>query len=323
MTPQGLRELIYNFRTSRVLLTAIELDLFSALDKESKTSAEVSSIISADPRATDRLMNVLCNIDLLEKKNGQFSNSDFSSRYLVKGKPDYISNLLHAVNLWDSWSNLTEIVRRGKPVQRNDKDGKNWRDNFIEAMHYRAVKQASEDINMIDLSGVRNVLDLGGGSGAYAMNFANSSKDIAAAVFDLPEVIPLTEKYLEKSGLKDKVKTIKGNYLTDDIGTGYDLIFLSAIIHSNSFEENKDLVMKCADALNKNGMLVIQDYVMDDERITPPAGTMFAINMLVNTKGGDTFTQTEIYSWLKNAGLKNIIRNETTRGSSQVIARKI
>ena len=323
MTPQELREIVYNFRTSRIILTALELEIFTALGKESKTSAEVSRIISTDARATDRLMNVLFNMDLLEKKNGQFSNNDFSSRFLVKGKPDYISNLLHAANLWDSWSNLSEIVRSGKPAARNNSENGNWLGNFIEAMHYRALKQASEDLSSLDLSGIKTILDLGGGSGAYAMEFVKTNSEIEATVFDLPEVIPLTRKYLKNAGLYEKIKTIKGNYLHDDIGSDYDLIFLSAIIHSNSFKDNKSLIKKCAGALNKNGRVVIQDYVMDEDRTSPPGGTMFAINMLVNTRGGDTYTQDEIYSWLSDAGFHEIIRNETTHGSSQVIARKI
>lgn len=323
MTPQELREAVFNFRTSRIILTGLELELFTALGKESKTSAEVAGIISADTRATDRLMNTLCNMDLLEKKNGQYSNTDFSSQYLVKGKPDYISNLLHSVNLWDSWSGLTEVVRKGKPPARPNEGRKNWLVNFIEAMHYRASKQAPGDISLIDLSGVRNVLDLGGGSGAYAMEFVKSVKEINATVFDLPDVIPLTEKYLKAAGLVERIKTIKGNYLSDGIGSGYDAVFLSAVIHSNSFDENKALIKKCADSLNKNGQVIIQDYVMDEDRISPPMGAMFAINMLVNTQSGDTFTQSEIYSWLKSAGLKEINRKETSHGAAQVAARKI
>ncbi len=323
MTPLELREAVFNFRNSRIILTALELELFTVLGKESKTSAEVAGIISADARATDRLMNTLCNLDLLEKKNGSFSNNEFSSRYLIKGRPDYISNLLHAANLWDSWSGLTEVVRKGKPPARTGEGRANWLVNFIEAMHYRASKQAPDDIRLIDLSGVGNVLDLGGGSGAFAMEFVKTGKGINATVFDLPDVIPLTEKYIKAAGLDGKIKTLKGNYLFDEIGSGYDLVYLSAIVHSNSFEENKALIKKCAGSLNRNGQVVIQDYVMEEDRISPPAGTMFAINMLVNTQGGDTFTQSEIYSWLKNAGLGNINRKETAHGTTQVSARKI
>ncbi len=290
MTPRELREIVYNFRESRIILTALELELFTAVGDGAKTSADVSKIISSNVRATDRLMNVLCNMNLLEKENEKFSNTEFSSRYLVRNIPDYISNLMHASNLWDSWSNLTEIIKEEKTIGRDAAKNK-WKENFIEAMHYRASREAPKDLNNLDLTGVKSVLDLGGGSGAYAMQFIKLKKDIKATVFDLPDVIPLTLKYISANGFEGKINTIKGNYLYDDIGSHYDLIFLSAIIHSNSFEENKRLIKKCAGALNEKGQIVIQDYAMDEDRLTPEAGALFAINMLVNTKGGDTFTQ--------------------------------
>lgn len=321
MTPRELREIVHNFRESRIILTALELELFTAVGDGSKTSADVSKIISSNVRATDRLMNVLCNMNLLEKENEKFSNTEFSSRYLVKNSPDYISNLMHASNLWDSWSNLTEITKEGKTIGRDAAKNK-WKENFIEAMHYRASREAPKDLNNLDLTGVKCVLDLGGGSGAYAMQFIKLKKDIKATVFDLPDVIPLTLKYISANGFEGKINTIKGNYLYDDIGSGYDLIFLSAIIHSNSFEENKRLIKKCADALNANGQIVIQDYAMDEDRLTPEVGALFAINMLVNTKGGDTFTQEEIFSWLRDAGINDIKRNETIHVAAQIIGRK-
>ena len=322
MTPRELREIVYNFRECRIILTALELELFTAVGDGAKTSADVSKIISSNVRATDRLMNVLCNMNLLEKENEKFSNTEFSSRYLVKNSPDYISNLMHASNLWDSWSNLTEIIKEGKTIGRDASKNK-WKENFIEAMHYRASREALKDLNNLDLTGVKSVLDLGGGSGAYAMQFIKLKKDIKATVFDLPDVIPLTLKYISANGFEGKINTIKGNYLYDDIGSGYDLIFLSAIIHSNSFEENKRLIKKCADALNANGQIVIQDYAMDEDRLTPEVGALFAINMLVNTKGGDTFTQEEIYSWLNDAGINDIKRNETIHVAAQIIGKKV
>ena len=322
MTPRELREIVYNFRESRIILTALELELFTAVGDGAKTSADVSKIISSNVRATDRLMNVLCNMNLLEKENEKFSNTEFSSRYLVKNSPDYISNLMHASNLWDSWSNLTEIIKEGKTIGRDAAKNK-WKENFIEAMHYRASREALKDLNNLDLTGVKSVLDLGGGSGAYAMQFIKQKPDIKATVFDLPDVIPLTLKYISANGFEGKINTIKGNYLYDDIGSGYDLIFLSAIIHSNSFEENKRLIKKCADALNANGQIVIQDYAMDEDRLTPEVGALFAINMLVNTKGGDTFTQEEIYSWLRDAGINDIKRNETIHVAAQIIGKKV
>ncbi len=322
MNPQEFLDIIYGFQTSRILLTSLELEIFTVISEGAKSSEDVSKLISSDIKATDRLMNALCALNLLEKYNGKFSNTNFSSKFLVKGKPDFISNMMHAVNLWDSWSRLTSIVRNGKGTSKVTSGSKNWLENFIEAMHYRALKQVPGDIDMLDLTNVHTVLDVGGGSGAYSMGFVKAKEDINAVVFDLPDVVPLTQKYISNAGLQDKIKTIKGNYLHDDLGSGYDLIFLSAIVHSNSFDENKRLIQKSADALNSGGQIVIQDFAMNEERTSPASGTFFALNMLVNTQGGDTYTEKEIYSWLENADLKEIKTNITSRGGAQIVGRK-
>ncbi len=322
MSPLELRDTVYRFQTSRIILTSLELGVFTALGESEKTSDEVSNLVSTDSRATDRLMNALCAMDLLKKKDGKFSNTSFSLQYLVQGKPDYISNLHHAGNLWDSWSHLTEVIKNGKVEQRTVSGRNDWLENFIEAMHYRALKQAREDIGYLDLNGVKKVLDVGGGSAAFSMEFVKRNNGIIAVVFDLPDVIPLTQKYIAKAGLSKNINTIKGNYLNDDLGNGYDLVFLSAIVHSNSFGENKKLIQKCADALNPKGQIVIQDYAMNEDRISPAGGTYFALNMLVNTKGGDTYTQSEIYSWLTDAGIKELNSKETFHGVTQITGRK-
>ena len=167
------------------------------------------------------------------------------------------------------------------------------------------------------------MLDVGGGSGAYAMAFVRRRKQIIAAVFDLPNVILITKRYIKKEGLLSKVKFITGDYNTDDLGSDYDLIFLSAIIHSNSFEQNRILIQKCAHALRDNGKIVVQDFIMDEARINPPFGAFFALNMLVATDSGDTYTESEVRAWLKEAGFTNIKRKDTKFGTTLIIGRGI
>jgi cyclopropane fatty-acyl-phospholipid synthase-like methyltransferase len=296
--------------------------LYNILE-EPKNSKEISAQLSVNERYLDRLMNALCSLDLLQKQNGKFRNTKFSSKYLVEGKPDFMSNLFHTADLWKSWSYLTDVIHQGKPARAlNDKFPQNKVENFIAAMDYRAIRQADEDVKLLNTVDVKNLLDLGGGSGAYAIAFVKTNSIINATVFDLPDVIPLTENYISEAGLSDKIKTLKGNYLTDDIGKDYDLIFLSAIVHSNSYNENLKLIKKCADALNKNGRIVIQDFIMNEERTEPEFGTFFALNMLVNTRAGDTYTGKEISTWLTKAGLSDIKRNETTHGATQIIGTK-
>ena len=325
LSPSRILETVYRFRDARVLLTAFELDVFTAIGNSPRSAAELSQALKTNERATDRLLDALCGMGILKKKHGKFSNTSLSARFLVEGNPDYMAGLMHSVHLWRTWSTLTDAVRAGTTVVQREavnERGVNWLDAFIAAMHMRAYKQAPALVKLLDLRGVRRVLVVGGGSGAYSMAFVRAKKEIHATVFDLPNVVPLTSGYIESEKLADRISTVAGDYEVDSLGTGFDLVFLSAIIHSNSVDINKQLVRKAYDALNPNGQLVIQDHVMDEDRTAPLAGTFFALNMLVGTRAGDTFTESEIRSWMEEAGFKNIRRKDDPVSTGLMMGRK-
>lgn len=321
----SMRELAYGFQTSRILLTAHELGIFGEIDKGKKSSTDVAWALGLNRRATDRLMNALVAMGLLTKEKETFRNSPAAVKFLLPSSPDYMTGLMHTVNLWDTWGTLSEVVRVGTavaPRERRRKDPAAWTEAFIAAMDYRALKQAPVVAAQMNLAEGTRVLDVGGGSGAYAIAFVRAAKGVTATVFDLPEVLPLTRKYVDAAGLLDRIDFVPGDYTADELPAGYDLVFLSAIVHSNPPDQNRVLVRKCARALNPNGNLVIQDFVMDDSRTDPPAGAFFALNMLVGTAAGDTFTESEIRQWMKEAGLTDFTRAETPFGTARMLGRK-
>ncbi|MBI5730064.1 MAG: acetylserotonin O-methyltransferase [Ignavibacteriales bacterium] len=324
LKPEEIRSLANSFQQSRILLTAVELDLFTVLDKHIMPSKEVAVKINADERATDRLMNALAALGFLRKVHGKFYNCENASNYLVKGKPEFMGGLYHSLGLWDTWSSLTESVKAGTSVaeRQPSSTGISWSEAFIAAMHYRGIKEAKIISMMLDLSNVNRMLDVGGGSAAFSMEFIKANTNIKAVVFDLPHIIPITKKYVDDEKLSDKIELIEGDYLTDNFGNGYDLILLSAIVHINSFEENKMLIKKCYNSLNANGQIVIKDWIMNEERTEPAGGAFFALNMLVGTEKGDTYTELEMKDWLINAGIKKIERKDTSFGSSLMIGYK-
>jgi precorrin-6B methylase 2 len=219
---------------------------------------------------------------------------------------------------------MTEAVRRGTSVisREPDERGREWLTSFIAAMHTRAVRMADGVVALLDLSGVSRVLDVGAGSGAYCMAFVRAGERIRATAFDLPHVIPLTRQYVQQAGLLNKVDFVVGDCNADPLGSGFDLIFLSALIHSNSFEENQTLLRKSADALNPNGQVVIQDFIMDEDRTTPAFGAFFALNMLVGTEAGDTYTESEVRRWMEEAGLLRIERKDTPFETALMVGRR-
>ena len=305
VSPRRIMELSRAFQASRVFLTAYEMDVFSVLDDKEKTSDEVATAINADLRGTDRLLNALCALEFLNKSGNKYANAPDAAKYLVKGKPDYQSGLMHAVHLWETWTTLTQAVRNGGTVIKRsiNESGCEYLEAFIGAMHNRAKEEAPILVGKIDLTGVSRLLDVGGGSGAYSMSFVRAKNDIKSTVFDLPNVVPLTQKYIAEAGFSDRIRTVPGDYNEDELGTGFDLVFLSAIIHINSFDQNQELVNKVNRALNPGGRIVISDFIMEDNRFEPMFGAFFALNMLTGTPGGDTYTESEIKSWMKEAGI--------------------
>jgi SAM-dependent methyltransferase/predicted transcriptional regulator len=324
MNPNAIREFSSSFQKSRILLSGFELDIFTNIEESGITCNQISHNLNLDEHACERLMNALVSLGFLKKQNKLFFNTAESSAFLSRKSPDYLGGLMHSNHLWNTWSNLTKVIKTGvsaHPDEINSR-GEDWLTPFITAMHDRAKKQAPLQLASIDLSEIKSILDIGGGSGAYSMEFASRKPSIDATVFDLPNVVPITKVFLEKEGFSDKVKTYAGDYTTDDLPGGFDMVFLSAIIHSNSLEVNADLIKKCFGSLNKNGRIVIQDWIMNNDRTQPTPGAVFAINMLVGTESGDCYTEQEVTEMLSAAGFKDISRTEFETGLSRMVAYK-
>lgn len=324
MSPEQLAAAVAGFRQSRLILTAVELGVFTALRDGARSSSAIATALGTEPRATDRLMNALAAIGLLGKAEGAFTNTTVAARHLVRGVQGYMGNIEHSIHLWDFWSHLTEAVRTGTVADRVRlvERGEEWREAFMAAMHYRARTQAPADINLIDFHDAVRVLDVGGGTGAYAMAMMHVKRDLSATVFDLPGIVPITRRYITEAGFDGRIEAVAGDYHTDSLPGGYDIVFLSAIVHSNSDGENARLIRKCADACNPGGCVIVQDFIMDDDRVTPPHGALFAINMLVATEAGDTFTEAEVRAWMHAADLTAITRRDTPSGAAQIVGSK-
>jgi SAM-dependent methyltransferase len=319
-----LMQLVYMFRPIRIILSAFELDVFSAIGVKAMTSAEIAKRASANARGMDRLLNALCALGLLKKRKGRFANTPLSKKYLISGQPDFLAGLAHSADLWTSWSTLTQAIIQGKTViKRGPLKRRGSRlSGFIAAMEQRASAQAKEAIKRLDLTGVRRTLDIGGGSGAYSIALALAKKDLRATVFDLPDVIPLTRAYVRKSRVAARIDFVEGDFHRGGFGSGHDLILLSAIIHMNSLPDNLALLKKAMRALRPGGQLVIQDYIMSEDRTRPEQGAFFALNMLTRTEAGDAYTEREVRALMRSAGLSRITRINMPFATSLLVGRK-
>ena len=302
------------FQESRVLLTAVELDIFTAVGPGA-TGVQVSKKLGTDPRATETLLNALVAMGALTKKDGVFFNTPDTARYLVAGSPDYAQPaLMHTVDMFAAWASLTDCVRAGTAVRPPgvEQQEPRWTESFIAAMHRGAERTAAQVVRTVGVSGVRSLLDIGGGSGAYSIAFAKASPTLHAEVLDLASVVPIAQEHIKEAGMADRVTTRIGDLTVDEFGKDYDLILLSAICHMLDPEQNQDLFRRCYRALAPGGRIVIRDFILEPDKTAPRWVALFAINMLVGTQGGSTYTEAEYKSWLTGAGFRGFTRVEPT-----------
>jgi len=305
--PDDLNEMAREFMSSRTLLTALELDIFSAVGSGAKAEG-VCKRIKADLRATEMLLNALVSLKLLEKREETFFNTSASARFFVHGSCDNARpGLLHIAHLYHRWSTLTDCVRAGTSVGSAER-GDDQLQDFIAAMNYNAKERTGAVLKAVEKNGIRRMLDLGGGSGAYSIAFVKALPKLEAEILDLAEVVPLTQKYVSEAGVGDRIKIRTGDMLRDKLGENYDLILIMAISHMFSPEENRALLRRAHDALAPGGRIVIQDFILEPNKTAPRFATLFSLNMLVGTGAGSSYSECELGAWLKEAGFDEIQR---------------
>ena len=308
MLPDRLDQMSRGYMPSRCLLTALELDLFTAVG-DGANAEQIGAKIHANARAVGMLLNALVSLGLLSKNGNDYKNTPETARFFVQNSKDNHRNgLLHLANIWHSWSTLTDAVRRGTSIFADRDSTPEWRRNFIDGMQRNAKDRAPLVVKAVGTVGVRRILDLGGGSGAYSIAFAKASPDIQCEILDVPEILPLTEEYVRKAGIASQVRLRPGDMLQDEFGSGYDLIMLNAICHMFSERQNRDIFRRARQALAPQGRLVVQDFILNPDKTGPQHAALFSLNMLVNTESGASYSEPEYTDWMKAAGFAEVRR---------------
>jgi (2Fe-2S) ferredoxin/predicted O-methyltransferase YrrM len=322
MLPDDLQEQIRAFQESRVILTALELDLFSAIG-DGGSAAVVAAEIGTNQRATEMLLNALTAVGLLVKHNDNFRNTPLTQRYFRGTSPDNARPaLLHTAHLWSRWSDLTECIRVGTAVEHEEiaAQGEEWTEAFIAAMDRNAAARAPQVVQAMGAESVRRMLDVGGGSGAYSIAFARANPALTAEILDFASVVAIAQRHIQKAGVADRVFTRVGDLRSDSLGHNYDLVFVSAICHMLSPDENCDLLGRCLQALVPGGRIAIQDFILEPDKTAPKWGALFALNMLVGTRAGSSYSEPEYASWLSRAGFRDVRHVRLAGPASLMIA---
>jgi predicted O-methyltransferase YrrM len=312
------------FQESRILITAAELDLFSFLNDRPRTAAQLAADQGWDPRGLRILLDALASQGILSRSaQGLYSLPENLVSLLTRNSPESIlPMILHRSDMWKTWSNLTEIVRTGtNPNPMGDGSrSKEAVEAFIGAMHVVGSRLAETIAGSVDLNPYRRMLDIGGGSGTYIMAFLSRSPHLTATLLDRSEVVEMARKRLTDAGFISRVELLAGDYDTDAFPRGHDLVLLSAVIHINSRERNVALFRRIHESLDKGGTLLIRDYFMDSPRTSPPDGAIFAVNMLVATRGGDSHSFDDVKSDLETAGFVDVRMIRDGQHMDQLVA---
>ncbi len=306
--PDRLDQMIRGYMPSRCLLTALELDIFTAVG-DGASAEQIGTKVRANARAVGMLLNALVALGLLAKSGDDYKNTPESARFFVQGSKDNHRNgLLHTANIWHRWSTLTDAVRSGTRIPIGRDDNPEWTHSFIAGMQRNAKDRAPLVVKAMGTAGVRRILDLGGGSGAYSIAFAKASPDVQCEILDVPEVVPLTAEYVGQAGVSEQVKLRPGDMLHDDFGSGYDVIMLNAICHMFSEEQNREIFRRAYRALAPKGRLVVQDFILNPDKTGPQHAALFSLNMLVSTDSGASYSEFEYTRWMKDAGFTEVAR---------------
>jgi len=308
--PEDILKLARLFMESRVLLTAAELNLFTHLVDAPSTAGNLAERLKADLRGLTILLDALSAMGLLIKEPDDVYRCapDVADCLSDKSPHSLLPMIHHANNLWKSWSHLTSKVRSPEPAESPATARRNADEMraFIGAMHVVGAPLAEKIVKAVAPGKARNLIDVGGASGTYTIAFLSAVPNMKATLFDRPPVIPIARERVAHAGMADRVYFVAGDFYTDVLPGGHDLAMLSAIIHQNSPAQNVELFGKVLSALVSGGRIIVRDHVMAPNRINPREGAIFAVNMLVNTPGGSTYTFDEIRTWLEEAGFANV-----------------
>lgn len=300
---------------TKILLTGVRLDVFSALDGKPRTAAEVAGRIGAHEQTLTLLLNALVALRLLAKDGAVYRNFSIAEKHLVKRSPHYVGHLLllHDAE-WSNWGKLEEIIRTGhRSVDRHVFETDPELGGNVLAVLHRIGQQSGPDLaKRLRMSGPVRMLDLGGGVGTNAIAFCQVYPELTATVFDLPSTLRMTERTVKEAGMDGRITLLPGDFNKDPLGGSYDLVLMSDILHYQTAAGNEAIVKKVINHLSPGGRLIIKDRFLDEAGTGPAWTTAFAVHILVNTQYGGCYKTSDAVGWMTNAGFASVSELEKT-----------
>ncbi|GHV51496.1 SAM-dependent methyltransferase [Deltaproteobacteria bacterium] len=295
------------------LQTAVQLDVFTTLEKEPQLSCrELARKLRCDERAFAMLASALISLGFLDQQADRLLLPQASRLFLSRSSDQYLGYIIqHHAHIQPAWTRLAEAIRSGKPIRETSSshtESAEEREAFLMGMFNVAMNQAEKVAAALDLSARKRLIDIGGGPGTYAAFFCKTNPHLSATIFDRPTSEEFAMRIVRRFGLEKRVDFAGGDFLRDALPDGYDAAWLSQVLHGENPADAAKLVARAAGTLNPGGLLAIQEFIVDDDRRGPTQSTLFSLNMLVGTPGGQAYTQSEISAMLRDAGVVSVSR---------------
>ncbi|MBY6239923.1 methyltransferase [Methylosinus sp. Sm6] len=332
LSPEKILRLGLGFWSSKTLLSAVELGLFTALAEAPADSEALRGRLGLHPRSARDFFDALVALGLLEREDGVYRNSKEAEFFLDRAKPSYVGQILEMSNarLFSSWGRLTEALKTGRAQSENaggeDFFGALYADpdrlrSFLAAMSGISAGPAQAIAAKFPWKDYASFVDVGAAQGMVPATVARAHPHLTGGGFDLPQVKPIFDHFIAGNGLSDRLAFFAGDFFRDELPTA-DVIIMGHILHDWNLEEKRQLLAKAYAALPTGGALIVYEALIDDERKTNAFGLLMSLNMLIETPGGFDYTGADCQGWMREAGFAQTRVEHLLGPDSMVVAIK-
>ena len=332
LSPRPLMRILGDFANSQILDASLEYNFFSLIHRGFQSAEEIARAAGTDPRATRIVLDSLPALGLVEKRAGKYFLTPTADVFLVQGKASYVGDFRHvALALWDGMAHLKESLKTGKPLSRMDTgtELEVW-EKLVLGIIVIAEPAAKALCDLLKIGRERKgikVLDVAGGSSIFGMTILSRDPSAQVTQLDWPNVNAVAKKLNRERGLEGKIRFTDGDHHSAKIEIDhYDLVLASNFCRFESPTGNQKLFAKTYSALKTDGILVINDFVPNEERTEPTFALRFSVYTLTHTPEGECWVLSQYSDWLKKAGFKSIDSHgdipKTLPGTTLILAKK-
>ena len=325
--PEPIMRLTTGHWSLKALAAAVDLGIFNCLQGTPMPVSTLAEALQLPERSLERLLDANAALGFLEKHDRVYENAEIAGVYLVEGFPDYLGDFVRLAGVYGfaKWTRFEDCIKSDTPVEDLDDDFRNSEERmqyFIRAMHNNAKGPARLLSEVASLETRSHLLDLGGGSGVYAIAATERHQRLQATLVDFSPVCKVAREFVQTSVAQDRIAIVEGDLLADELDLSGDVVLLSQVLHNMSAADSMKLIERCYEWTRPGGIVVLHEFVLDDDRAGPLYPALFALNMLITTTGGNAHTGSELAGWLRSGGFEQISVHDTPGPSTFVVGQK-